>query len=90
MRVKDKVCVVTGAASGIGEAVARAYAAAGARGAVVADLGNAAPRLAWKKQTMESGIRDEVGACSPARPRCSMSSNNQGRHVLSGRLSLIE
>jgi NADP-dependent 3-hydroxy acid dehydrogenase YdfG len=26
MHVKDKVCVVTGAASGIGEAVARAYA----------------------------------------------------------------
>ena len=27
MHVKGKVCVVTGAASGIGEAVARAYAA---------------------------------------------------------------
>ena len=38
MLIKDKVCVVTGAASGIGEAVARAYAAAGARGVVVADL----------------------------------------------------
>jgi len=36
MHVKDKVCVVTGAASGIGEAVARAYAQAGARGVVVA------------------------------------------------------
>jgi hypothetical protein len=32
MHLKDKVCVVTGAASGIGEAVARAYARAGARG----------------------------------------------------------
>ena len=31
MLVKGKVCVVTGAASGIGEAVARAYAEAGAR-----------------------------------------------------------
>lgn len=38
MHPRGKVCVVTGAASGIGEAVARAYAAAGARGVVVADL----------------------------------------------------
>ena len=38
MHVKGKVCVVTGGASGIGEAVARAYAEAGARGVVVADL----------------------------------------------------
>ena len=38
MHIKGKVCVVTGAASGIGEAVARAYAEAGARGVVVADL----------------------------------------------------
>src|SRR5262249_52668913 len=38
MQVKGKVCVVTGAASGIGEAVARAFAAAGAKGVVVADL----------------------------------------------------
>jgi NAD(P)-dependent dehydrogenase (short-subunit alcohol dehydrogenase family) len=38
MHPKGKVCVVTGAASGIGEAVARAYAAAGAKGVVVADI----------------------------------------------------
>jgi NAD(P)-dependent dehydrogenase (short-subunit alcohol dehydrogenase family) len=38
MTPKGKVCVVTGAASGIGEAVARAFAEAGARGVVVADL----------------------------------------------------
>jgi NAD(P)-dependent dehydrogenase (short-subunit alcohol dehydrogenase family) len=37
MDPKDKVCVVTGAASGIGEATARAFAAAGARGVVLAD-----------------------------------------------------
>jgi NAD(P)-dependent dehydrogenase (short-subunit alcohol dehydrogenase family) len=37
MHPKGKVCVVTGAASGIGEAVARAYVEAGARGVVVAD-----------------------------------------------------
>ena len=46
MHIKDKVCVVTGAASGIGEAVARAYAEAGARGVVVADLKNSRERLA--------------------------------------------
>ena len=46
MRVKDKVCVVTGAASGIGEAVARAWAQAGARGVVVADLKTSRDRLA--------------------------------------------
>jgi NAD(P)-dependent dehydrogenase (short-subunit alcohol dehydrogenase family) len=46
MHIKDKVCVVTGGASGIGEAVARAYAAAGAKGVVVADLKNARDRLA--------------------------------------------
>jgi NAD(P)-dependent dehydrogenase (short-subunit alcohol dehydrogenase family) len=46
MLIKDKVCVVTGAASGIGEAVARAYAEAGARGVVVADLKSSRERLA--------------------------------------------
>jgi NAD(P)-dependent dehydrogenase (short-subunit alcohol dehydrogenase family) len=46
MLVKDKVCVVTGGASGIGEATARAYAAAGARAVVVADLRTARDRLA--------------------------------------------
>ncbi len=46
MQVKDKVCVVTGAAGGIGEAVARAYAAAGARGVVVADLKSSRGKLA--------------------------------------------
>jgi NAD(P)-dependent dehydrogenase (short-subunit alcohol dehydrogenase family) len=46
MQVKGKVCVVTGAASGIGEAVACAYAQAGARGVVVADLKTSGDRLA--------------------------------------------
>ena len=46
MHVKDKVCVITGAASGIGEATARRFAAAGARGVVVADLRTSRDRLA--------------------------------------------
>jgi NAD(P)-dependent dehydrogenase (short-subunit alcohol dehydrogenase family) len=46
MHIKDKVCVVTGGASGIGEAVARGYAEAGARGVVVADLKCSRERLA--------------------------------------------
>ncbi len=46
MLVKNKVCVVTGAASGIGAAVARAYAEQGARGVVVADLKSSRERLA--------------------------------------------
>ena len=46
MHFKDKVCVVTGGASGIGEAVARAFAEAGARGVVVADLKSSRDRLA--------------------------------------------
>lgn len=42
MRPEGKVCVVTGGASGIGEATARAFAAAGARGVVIADVNEAA------------------------------------------------
>jgi NAD(P)-dependent dehydrogenase (short-subunit alcohol dehydrogenase family) len=37
MKVSGKVCVVTGAAGGIGEAIARRYAREGAKGVVVAD-----------------------------------------------------
>lgn len=37
MKVNGKVCVVTGAAGGIGEAIARRYAQEGAKGVVVAD-----------------------------------------------------
>ena len=46
MQTSRRIAVVTGAASGIGEAVARAYAEAGARGVVVADLKTSRDRLA--------------------------------------------
>jgi len=52
MHPKGKVCVVTGAASGIGEAVARAYVEAGAKGVVVADVNG--EKLAR--------VADEIGA----------------------------
>src|ERR1700741_1754388 len=46
MDIEGKVCVVTGGASGIGEATARAFEQAGARGVVVADLKTSRSRLA--------------------------------------------
>src|SRR5690348_16660054 len=69
MHVKDKVCVVTGGASGIGEAVARAYAEGGARGVVVADLKTSRERLAavagdidGLAVTADVGIEEDVKA----------------------------
>ena len=60
MKIKDKVVVVTGAASGIGKALAARFAKEGARGVVCADLDGAAA-----KATAESvggmGMRCDVG-----------------------------
>src|SRR3982074_182809 len=69
MQIKNKVCVVTGAASGIGEAVWRAYAGAGARGVVVADLKSSRDRLAavagdidGLAVTADVGVEDDIKA----------------------------
>ena len=76
MHPKGKVCVVTGAASGIGEAVARAFAAAGARGVAVADLNaaklaNVAAEIGGERQQTRRAGRFErcVGPQMPADDR---------------------
>lgn len=62
MELKDRVVVITGAGSGIGEAIARAAHAAGARHVVVADLhGAEAERVASDigGTAVEIDVRDE-------------------------------
>jgi NAD(P)-dependent dehydrogenase (short-subunit alcohol dehydrogenase family) len=63
MHIEGKVCVVTGAASGIGEAVARAFAQGGARGVVVADLKTSRERLAKLAGDIDAlAVTADVGA----------------------------
>src|SRR5689334_11411109 len=64
MRVEDRCVVVTGAASGIGAALARRFAAEGARGVVVADV-QAAPLDALAEEitsvfAVECDVTDEA------------------------------
>ena len=60
MQIKDKVVVITGAANGIGEALARRFHAEGARGLVVCDIdGAGAERVA--KDIGGFGLRVDVG-----------------------------
>ena len=69
MHVKGKVCVVTGGASGIGEAVARAYAEAGAKGVVVADLKTSRERLAPRASNRLATFPQAISSTSPTAPR---------------------
>jgi NAD(P)-dependent dehydrogenase (short-subunit alcohol dehydrogenase family) len=63
MEVRDKVCVVTGGASGIGAAVARAWAREGARGVVIADLKTSRDRLAEVAGDVDGlAVTADVGA----------------------------
>src|SRR5258707_143881 len=61
MKLKDKVWVVTGAAGGIGEAIARRYAKEGAKGVVVAD------RDAGRLESVAKDIKGVAVACDVAR-----------------------
>lgn len=61
MKVQGKVCVVTGAAGGIGEAIARRYAKEGAKGVVVAD------RDAGRLETVAKDIKGVAVACDVGR-----------------------
>ena len=61
MKVRDRVCVVTGAAGGIGEAIARRFAKEGARGVVVAD------RDAARLEKVAKDIGGLAVACDVAR-----------------------
>ncbi len=60
MQIKDKVVVITGAANGIGEALARRFHKEGARAIVVSDIdGAGAERVA--KEVGGLGLRTDVG-----------------------------
>ena len=60
MKIKDKVVVVTGAASGIGKALAARFAKEGARAVVCADL-NEADAIAVASSIGGMGFRCDVG-----------------------------
>src|ERR1700680_4928572 len=59
MRLKDKVAVVTGAASGIGKQIARTFSRAGAKLAI-ADVDAAGAQLAAPELTREGGQASAV------------------------------
>jgi 3-oxoacyl-[acyl-carrier protein] reductase len=71
MRLKDKVTIVTGAASGFGEGIARLYAAEGAKVAVADINGEGRPRA--KRSAAASTSSSTTPAGRTATARCSTS-----------------
>ena len=68
MRFRDKVAVITGAASGIGLATAKRFGSEGAR-VVIADLkGDAAEKSAG--EVRQAGAPDALGWRATCRRRC--------------------
>ena len=67
MKLDGKCVVVTGAAGGIGAALARRFAAEGARGVVVADRDAGPHRDGRGARSADSQLRS---ATSPTRRRC--------------------
>lgn len=61
MKLQDKVAVVTGAASGMGKAIAKLYAAEGAK-VVVADLNLEGAEVVVKEITENGGVATAVAA----------------------------
>lgn len=93
MEIAGRVVVVTGGGSGIGAAMCRAFAAAGATGVVVADLvGAAAQRVAGDvgglgvatDVTDEGAVRDLIGAAVERFGRVDVYCSNAGVAVAGG------
>src|SRR3954468_14922751 len=69
MELRDQVVVVTGGASGIGRALARRFAADGARGVVIADLdGEGAERVAAEIGEVALAVQCDVADPGHADP----------------------
>jgi len=94
MEVKDKVVVVTGGGNGIGRAMARRFAAEGARGVVVADLeadsaqavadeinGRAVPTDVSKEDDIKRLVEQTEDAYGPIDLFCSNAGIGVGRGV---------
>ena len=61
MKMKDKVCIVTGAASGIGRGIAEKFAANGAR-VVIADLNLEGAKAAAADISPNTRVKRSVSA----------------------------
>jgi NAD(P)-dependent dehydrogenase (short-subunit alcohol dehydrogenase family) len=67
MRLKEKVAIVTGAASGIGKAIAHRFATEGAL-VIIADKNESASYEMVRRRTAEPGLKGNLAAKCFARP----------------------